>query len=148
MSTVINIQQLGLLVDLIYHNSKRSEKKTLKQLAADGEVSVNTITKVRQILIDMELLIVIGERRNQVSYWNTNKSQPNPEMLRNIYKIYIQDYKVRVKEERKSRGKISLEKALQVIVSMGYRGVISRNTLDGYITTIEQIDLSKVGEGD
>lgn len=146
MSSIVTIQQVGLIVDLIYHNQSRSDKKPVSLLYKEAGTSINTFFKVRSILIDMDLLVIVGERRNQTSYWNPNRSQPTPSMLQEVYRRYTKDYKVRVKEIKKQRGKISLQEALKVLTSMGYSGVISRKKCDGYITMIEEIDLDKVGD--
>lgn len=141
----MSIQQVGLIVDLLYHNSLkvRYEQKSLRELARSCETSLAGITTVRNALIEKKILVKEGTLRNQYIYWHPGKSQPNPVMLRDLYKDLIREEK-RVERTRKAPGKVSLERALKTLVSLGYTGVIQRSTTHGYTATIEQIDLSKI----
>lgn len=145
MATRMSIQQVGLIVDLLYHNSLkvRYEQKSLRELARSCETTLASITTVRNTLIEKHILIKEGVLRNQYVYWHPGKSKPNPAMLRDLYKDLIREEK-RVEKTRKAPGKVSLERALRTLVSLGYTGVIQRSTTHGYTVTIEQIDLTKI----
>ena len=66
----ILMQHVGVIIDVFYKNysKEKFEQLSLKQLAATLEMSVVTITKVRDILAKRQVLIVEGERRNQKCY--------------------------------------------------------------------------------
>lgn len=145
---VISLQHCGIMLDVLYCNASKVkfEQKSIRQMALDAGVSVMTLSKVRDILIEQKILIKEGERRQQKVYWHPNKSAPNPAMLQNIYKEFIKDAKHRVRVScEKSQGRISLDKALQALVKLGYTGVITRS-INSY--TNESIDLSKIKIGD
>ena len=115
MSSIVTIQQVGLIVDLIYHNQSRSDKKPVSLLYKEAGTSINTFFKVRSILIDMDLLVIVGERRNQTSYWNPNRSQPTPSMLQEVYRRYTKDIKSRVKVNKKAQRRPDLNEALSIL---------------------------------
>lgn len=139
----LTIQSCGLVLDALYRNSEKGKlsQKPLTQLAKDCEVSVLPVTRIRNILIHRQLLVTYGYGRGAHTTWNPQMSKPNPEMLASIYKEYTKDAKSRVKVVAKKEGRVSLERALRTLVSLGYTGVISKS-VNSY--TKECIDLSKI----
>ena len=141
---MVAIQNIGIIIDAIYHNYSKSkmDQKSIANLAKDCDVTVAVLTKVRNILIDMKLLVVEGERRSQVCWWNANKCKPNEVLLREVYKKYVSHIKSRVKVENKKRS--TLEGALETLIKLGYEGVIKKVHVEGFRTFTETIDLSKL----
>lgn len=139
----LSIQSCGLVLDALYRNSEKVKlsQKSLANIAKDCDVSTLPVKRIRQILIDRQLLVTYGCGRGQYTAWNPQKSKPNPEMLASIYKEYIKDAKSRVKVVAKKEGRVSLERALRALVMLGFTGVISKS-VNSY--TIECIDLSKI----
>lgn len=146
----ITFQHCELVVDALYHNSERKkfEQKGMRQIAEDCNVSVPVVQKVKSILVDMKLLIVEGERRSQECIWHPDKSKPNPVMLREVYKVYTKGARSKVMVSKKRSAPTSIDSALQVLVKLGYTGVISKVKHDGYRTITESIDLSKIELGE
>lgn len=143
----ILMQHVGVIIDVFYKNysKEKFEQLSLKQLAAKLEMSVVTITKVRDILAKRQVLIVEGERRNQKCYWNTARCKPNEHLLLDVYKEYTKDAKSRVKVNKKSERLSSVEQALLILKKAGWEKVKLGKVHSG--TIIEHtIDLSKVGE--
>lgn len=143
MSKPLAIQTCGLVLDALYRNSERSKlsQKTVAIIAKDCGVSVLPVTKIRSILVHRQLLVTYGFGRGQYTSWNPEMAKPNPDMLASIYKEYTKDAKSRIKVVAKKEGRVSLERALRALVSLGYTGVISKS-VNSY--TKECIDLSKI----
>lgn len=143
----ILMQHVGVIIDVFYKNysKEKFEQLSLKQLAAKLEMSVVTITKVRDILAKRQVLIVEGERRNQKCYWNTARCKPNEHLLLDVYKEYTKDAKSRVKVEKKSKRLSSIEQAMLVFKKEGWDKVTLSKTV-GYVYTEQTTDLSGVGE--
>jgi hypothetical protein len=141
------MQHVGVIIDVFYKNysKEKFEQLSLKQLAAKLEMSVVTITKVRDILAKRQVLIVEGERRNQKCYWNTARCKPNEHLLLDVYKEYTKDAKSRVKVEKKSKRLSSIEQAMLVFKKEGWDKVTLSKTV-GYVYTEQTTDLSGVGE--
>lgn len=141
----ISPARFNLIVDNIYHNCLRAsiDRKSIAQLAKDAEVSVNTISSVRQLLVDSKLLIIEGNCRSQTTIWHPNKSIPNPAMLTKLYESFIH-FESRVKVSDRKPGRVSFESALRTLVQLGYTGVISKSKRSGWTTITESIDLSKI----
>lgn len=141
----------SVYIDALYHNAIKSsiDQKSIKQLATICQCSAITLTKVRDVLISMKLLVKEGERRNQKIYWNPNRSNPNADMAREVYRRYISDgessVKVKVSTKKKSPS-TSLEMALKTLVKLGFTGEIHRAKVKGFTRTVEYIDLSKIEE--
>lgn len=142
MSKPLLLQSCGLVLDALYRNSEKCKlsQKSVTEIAKDCGVSTLPVNKVRNILIRRQLLVTYGFGRGQYTSWNPQMSKPNPEMLASIYKEYTKDAKSRVKVIKKE-GRISLERALRTLVSLGYTGVISKS-INSF--TVESIDLSKI----
>lgn len=143
----ILMQHVGVIIDVFYKNysKEKFEQLSLKQLAAKLEMSVVTITKVRDILAKRQVLIVEGERRNQKCYWNTARCKPNEHLLLDVYKEYTKDAKSRVKVEKKSKRLSSIEQTLLILKKEGWDKVTLSKTV-GYVYTEQTTDLSGVGE--
>lgn len=139
----LTIQSCGLVLDALYRNSEKSKlsQKPLNTIAKDCGLSVLPVTKIRDILIHRQLLVIYGYGRSQVMSWNPQMSKPTPEMLASIYKEYTKDAKSRVKVVAKKEGRVSLERALRALVMLGFTGVISKSVNS---FTKECIDLSKI----
>lgn len=148
--SVITMAHCELVVDALYHNAERKkfEQKGMRQIAKDCDVSVPVVQKVKNILVDMKLLIIEGNRRTQECIWHPDKSKPNPAMLREVYKTYIKGAGSKVMVKQKRFAPTSLDSALQALVKLGYTGVISKVKHDGYRTITESIDLSKIELGE
>lgn len=150
MAKVISLPEMGIVIDGIYRNYSKHkvDQKNVNKLAADCNVSVNVLIKIRNILAARQQLIIEGERAQQKCYWNTAKSKPNPVMLTEIYREYTKDVKSRVKVKKKEKCLPSLESALQTLVKLGWTGVIEKSTTKGFVTEIKRVDLSKVEVGE
>lgn len=135
-----------MMLDALYRNACKDKlrQKSIAQLSKDCEVSVISMTKLRDILIDLKLLIKEGNNRGQKIYWHPDKSAPNPHMAQQVYNVYITDAKVRIKES-KPKGRVSLNSALRVLVQLGFTGEIRRTTnISNGIKTIEIVNLSEI----
>ena len=143
MSKFLTIQSCGLVLDVLYRNSEKPKlsQKSLQELAKSAGVSVTPVMKIKQLLVQRQLLVTYGSGRGQHVSWNPQKAKPNPDMLASIYKEYTKDAKSRVKVVAKKEGRVSLERALRALVSLGYTGVITKS-VNSY--TKECIDLSKI----
>ena len=146
----LSLQSVEIIIDAIYHNTKRDKFSQLSgaSLAKHCEVSINTYRKIESILIERKLLIREGATRAMRMYWHPNRSNPNPAMTRDVFKEYTKDArhseKVRVKHTRSAS--TSLESALRTLVKLGYTGIISKVSIKGYVKHTESIDLSQIGE--
>ena len=146
MSKVITFQHCGMMLDALYRNACKDKlrQKSIAQLSKDCEVSVTSMTKLRDILISMKLIIKEGNNRGQTIYWHLDKSAPNPHMAQQVYSRYIADAKVRIKEA-KPKGRVSLDSALKTLVQLGFTGEIRRTTnISNGIKTIEIVNLSEI----
>lgn len=143
MSKFLTIQSCGLVLDVLYRNSEKPKlsQKSLQELAKSAGVSVTPVMKIKQLLVQRQLLVTYGSGRGQHTSWNPQMSKPNPDMLASIYKEYTKDAKSKVKVVAKKEGRISLERALRTLVMLGFTGVISKS-VNSY--TKECIDLSKI----
>lgn len=147
MSKVITFQVCGMVLDALYHNAQkdRKDQKSMDQLAKDCNVSARTLFALRDILINLKILIKEGTSRGQRIYWHPDKCGLNEAMLRNVYNIYIGDKRKRevkkVKVVVKQESKMSVDTAILFLVENGFKGILERH-LNAYTT--ETIDLSKI----
>ena len=147
MSKVITFQVCGMVLDALYHNAQkdRKDQKSMDQLAKDCNVSARTLFALRDILINLKILIKEGTSRGQRIYWHPDKCGLNEAMLRNVYNIYIGDRRKRevkkVKVVVKQESKMSVDTAILFLVENGFKGILERH-LNAY--TNETIDLSKI----
>lgn len=147
MSKVITFQVCGMVLDALYHNAQkdRKDQKSMDQLAKDCNVSARTLFALRDILINLKILIKEGTSRGQRIYWHPDKCGLNEAMLRNVYNIYIGDRRKRevkkVKVVVKQESKMSVDTAILFLVENGFKGILERH-LNAYTT--ETIDLSKI----
>lgn len=135
-----------MMLDALYRNACKDKlrQRSLTQLSKDCEVSVISMTKLRDILIDMKILLKEGNNRAQRIFWHPDKSAPNPHMAQQIYNRYIADAKVRIKETR-PKGRVSLDSALKALVQLGFTGEIRRTiNISNGIKTIEIVNLSEI----
>lgn len=147
MSKVITFQVCGMVLDALYHNARkdRKDQKSMDQLAKDCNVSARTLFALRDILINLKILIKEGTSRGQRIYWHPDKCGLNEAMLRNVYNIYIGDKRKRevkkVKVVVKQESKMSIDTAILFLVENGFKGILERHP-NAYTT--ETIDLSKI----
>ena len=147
MSKVITFQVCGMVLDALYHNARkdRKDQKSMDQLAKDCNVSARTLFALRDILINLKILIKEGTSRGQRIYWHPDKCGLNEAMLRNVYNIYIGDKRKKevkkVKVVVKQESKMSVETAILFLVENGFKGILERHP-NAYTT--ETIDLSKI----
>lgn len=147
MSKVITFQVCGMVLDALYHNAQkdRKDQKSMDQLAKDCKVSTRTLFALRDILINLKILIKEGTSRGQRIYWHPDKCGLNEAMLRNVYNIYIGDKRKRevrkVKVVVKQESKMSVDTAILFLVENGFTGILERHP-NAYTT--ETIDLSKI----
>jgi hypothetical protein len=147
MSKVITFQVCGMVLDALYHNARkdRKDQKSMDQLAKDCNVSARTLFALRDILINLKILIKEGTSRGQRIYWHPDKCGLNDAMLRNVYNIYIGNKRKRevkkVKVVVKQESKISVDTAILFLVENGFKGILERHP-NTYTTEI--IDLSKI----
>lgn len=150
MSRILTYQVCGMVLDALYHNALKDPKdqKSIVQIAQDCNVSRNTVHALRDILINLKIIIKEGTSRAQRLYWHPDKCGLNDAMLRNVFNIYVGDKKTRcvkrVKPVEKPvvhEDKMSIETAILFLVEQGYTGVITRQP---NIYTIETIDLGKI----
>lgn len=147
MSKVITFQVCGMVLDALYHNARkdRKDQKSMDQLAKDCNVSARTLFALRDILINLKILIKEGTSRGQRIYWHPDKCGLNEAMLRNVYNIYIGDKRKKevkkVKVVVKQESKMSVDTAILFLVENGFKGILERH-LNAYTT--ETIDLSKI----
>lgn len=136
-----------MVLDALYHNAQkdRKDQKSMDQLAKDCNVSARTLFALRDILINLKILIKEGTSRGQRIYWHPDKCGLNEAMLRNVYNIYIGDRRKRevkkVKVVVKQESKMSVDTAILFLVENGFKGILERHP-NAYTT--ETIDLSKI----
>lgn len=147
MSRILTYQVCGMVLDALYHNARkdRKDQKSMDQLAKDCNVSARTLFALRDILINLKILIKEGTSRGQRIYWHPDKCGLNEAMLRNVYNIYVGDKRKRevkkVKVVVKQESKMSIDTAILFLVENGFKGILERH-LNAYTT--ETIDLSKI----
>lgn len=144
---MINEQLCGLVLDALYRNCQRRpfEQKSAVQLAADCGTKPATVRQVVDLLLETKLITVEGQTRSRRMFWVKGKCAPNPQLTGYICKqLGHTSVKPPVIQEVKPARKISLERALHVLVSLGYTGVIERVTHSGIHTQIDRIDLSNI----
>lgn len=144
---MINEQLCGLVLDALYRNCQRRafEQKSAVQLADDCDTKPAIIRSVIKLLIETKLITVEGQTRSRRMFWVKGKCAPNPQLTGYIYKqLGHTPVKTPVIKEVKPTGKISLERALHTLISLGYTGVIERVTHSGIHTQIDRIDLSNI----
>ena len=147
MSRVITFQVCGMVLDALYHNARKDRKaqKSMDQLAKDCNVSARTLFALRDILINLKILIKEGASRGQRIYWHPDKCGLNEAMLRNVYNIYIGDKRKKevkkVKVVVKQESKMSVDTAILFLIENGFKGILERHP-NAYTT--ETIDLSKI----
>lgn len=147
MSKVITFQVCGMVLDALYHNARkdRKDQKSMDQLAKDCNVSARTLFALRDILINLKILIKEGTSRGQRIYWHPDKCGLNEAMLRNVYNIYIGDKRKKevkkVKVVVQQESKMSVDTAILFLVENGFTGTLERHP-NAYTT--ETIDLSKI----
>lgn len=136
-----------MVLDALYHNARkdRKDQKSMDQLAKDCKVSARTLFALRDILINLKILIKEGTSRGQRIYWHPDKCGLNDAMLRNVYNIYIGNKRKRevkkVKVVVKQESKMSVDTAILFLVENGFKGILERHP-NAYTT--ETIDLSKI----
>lgn len=135
----MEVTQILTVLTAIYNNCSAKNRKSLKTLAEELHVSVNTLHKVRGVLQNMGLLIIEGDRRTQKVYWNNHKSTPNTSMAKEVNKRFC-IYKPIPKTKRYP----SLEKALKALVLEGYAGIIVSTKKVGIKTVKTIIDLKDI----
>lgn len=148
MSHVLTLPEIGIVIDNVYRNYNKSyiEQKNLRDLAKDCGISSNTLQEIKKILVAMGLLIVYGERRSQRTYWNEEKSKPNPVMLSEVYRVFTKDIKSRIRVSiKKERRLPSFETALLVIKKAGWDEIILRKS-SSYKEVTEKYNLKEMGE--
>lgn len=147
MSKVITFQVCGMVLDALYHNARkdRKDQKSMDQIAKDCNVSARTLFALRDILINLKILIKEGTSRGQRIYWHPDKCGLNEAMLRNVYNIYIGDKRKKevkkVKVVVKQESKMSVDTAILFLVENGFKGILERHP---NVYTTETIDLSKI----
>ena len=148
MSKVITFQHCGMMLDALYRNAMKDKlrQRSLAQLSKDCEVSVTSMTKLRDILIDSKLLIKEGNNRGQRIFWHPDKTSPNPSMQQKIYNMYIRDAKRQDKVSvTHHRGRVSLDAALKALVQLGFTGEIRRTVkISNGIKTVEYVNLGEI----
>ena len=75
MSRVITYQMCGMVLDALYHNARKDPKdqKSIVQIAQDCNISRGTVHALRDILINLKILIKEGTSRGQRIYWHPDK---------------------------------------------------------------------------
>lgn len=148
MSKVITFQRCGMMLDALYHNAlkENTRQRSLAQLSKDCEVSVTSMTRLRDILIELKLIIKEGNARGQKIYWHPDKCGMNHHLQQKVYSEYIRDAKSHSKVGTTThRGRVSLDAALKVLVQLGFTGEIKRTiSYNGPKKTIEVIDLTQI----
>lgn len=151
MGKIINIPQMGIILDGIYRNYSKPalDQKNIRDLSKECGVNKNMLIAVRNILAARKCLIIEGIKRSQRCYWNPSRSTPNPAMLTDVYREYTKNMKSGVKvEKRESRKRLpSEEAALQALAQRGCVRVILK-FVRGNKTTIETYDFSTTEKGE
>lgn len=137
-------EHLSTIINAIYKSSTSpvGNQKTLKELQKETNVSVNTLIKVRSILCNMKLLVIIGPRNSQHSFWNPDYSTPNSSMVSEVFRVYTQDPKV-AKNQHKVQKLPSFEMALRAIASKNWQK-LTVETVQNNKTVIEIYDLTNL----
>lgn len=143
MGKVITFQTCGMVLDALYHNALRDKasQKSVCELAKDCGVSRNTIHAIRDILINLKIIIKEGTSRAQRMYWHPDKCGLNEKMSRNVYNIYTGNKKTRTIRRTKKAVKVeqprlSIESVIAFLVKNGYTGTITKQENKYTTTTI------------
>lgn len=137
----MRISGLDVVSHIIKELYKATEtRKSLQDISKICNTSINTVLKVREILITEKLLVISGERKNQISWWAPGKCAPNDSMNARIHSLYIANNS-KVKKQPREK-KISIETALHIISDAGFTGKIQRRKTSALGYTVEIIDLS------
>ena len=149
MAKIYTMPEIGIIIDGIYRNYSKAkiDQKNVNKLAADCNTSANVLMKVRNILAEMQQIIIEGERAQQKCYWNTSKCAPNPALLTEVYRTYTKDVKSRVKVEKKKAAPSSIESALLIFRKKGALEVTVKYAC-GYKKTIEVYDVTQMEVGE
>lgn len=147
MAKIYTMPEIGIIIDGIYHNYSKAkiDQKNVNKLAADCNTSANVLMKVRNILAEMQQIIIEGERAQQKCYWNTSKCIPNPALLTEVYRAYTKDVKSRVKVKKKVQRLPSFELALLALKKQGWDMVILKKS-SGYKRVSEEYNLIEIEE--
>ena len=147
MAKIYTMPEIGIIIDGIYRNYSKAkiDQKNVNKLAADYNTSANVLMKVRNILAEMQQIIIEGERAQQKCYWNTSKCAPNPALLTEVYRTYTKDVKSRVKVEKKVQRLPSFELALLALKKQGWDMVILKKS-SGYKRVSEEYSLIEIEE--
>lgn len=147
MAKIYTMPEIGIIIDGIYRNYSKAkiDQKNVNKLAADCNTSANVLMKVRNILAEMQQIIIEGERAQQKCYWNPSKCIPNPALLTEVYRAYTRDVKSRVKVEKKVQRLPSFELALRALKKQGWDMVILKKS-SGYKKVSEEYNLIEIGE--
>lgn len=140
--------QVETVINLLHANCMKADgdKQTLREMAVSANISYNKLRKVREILIVMHLLCTNGNRRGQTSFWNPNKSAPTSAMALEVYYIYTNDSRSKVKVVFKKEKRLpSIQLAFLAFKNAGWDELTLKKT-DGYKTVVEMINLSKIEE--
>ena len=143
MAKIYTMPEIGIIIDGIYHNYSKAkiDQKNVNKLASDCNTSANVLMKVRNILAEMQQIIIEGERAQQKCYWNTSKCA----LLTEVYRTYTKDVKSRVKVEKKVQRLPSFELALLALKKQGWDMVILKKS-SGYKKVSEEYNLIEIGE--
>lgn len=146
MAKIYTMPEIGIILDGIYRNysKHKMEQKNVTVLAVECHTSTNVLLKVRNILTEMGILIIEGERAQQKCYWNPSKCIPNPALLTEVYRAYTRDVKSRVKVEKKVQRLPSFELALLALKKQGWDMVILKKS-SGYKKVSEEYNLIEIG---
>ena len=130
---ISSIPLFSLIIDSIYQNTLRTDKKSLKQLSKDVGCSLPFLTKIRSILISKQILIVEGSTRNQTVIWHPNKSLPNPLMVQEVYKVYHKESKFQIKSQLKKEKQksFSLDEVIDFLKKENFSGFFSKTEILG-----------------
>lgn len=141
---IISIQSVALALDAMHKNytKKKIDQKTFNRLCKDCELSFNTMSKIKDILVNRKLLIVEGSKRSQVISWHPDKVGPTPEMLSSVYKEYTQKSRAEVKRISAPKLVMTVEKACEFLAKEGFTGIICKESKSGKISITQTIDLA------
>lgn len=144
LTRVLSLEQVSKMISWFYENSCKPKEKqeAMDRILTMTSCSRNQILRVRNVLRTMNLLITHGTRKYQTTEWNKCKATPNPSMLKEVYRIYTMEPQSKVKVAKRKTS--PFESALMTLVNLGYTGVLTKSTVNGYATTIETVDLSKI----
>ena len=133
----VSQEKVELILDILYHNSDKTQQKSFHEIARQAKLSYNPVRKVIAIMQNMHILIVEGTRKNTTYRWAPDRAGVNPSMIRKVYELYTGGEMI----EKSVENKLTVEKAVNFLIKHGWSGRIEKSYREGIKILTEVIEL-------